>query len=185
MEFSAEICPKSGGTGQVSIVIVTWNHAQYLPHCLGAITNQTYSKVDITVVDNASLDGSADWISANNPQIRLIRLNSNQGFSKAFNLGARTSNGEFILSLNPDVNARPDFLSKMVLEAQKDATIGIVAPKLLWADDPSKIDSTGLFINRQRRPYDRGQKEADRKQYDDNTEIFGACGAAALYRRSM
>jgi GT2 family glycosyltransferase len=185
MVFSTENGPNSSVTGHVSVIIVTWNHAHYLPHCLGAITNQSYTKVDITVVDNASQDGSAEWISFNTPQIRLIRLNSNQGFSKAFNLGARTSNGEFVLSLNPDVKARPDFLSKMILEAQKDATIGIAAPKLLRADDPHKLDSTGLFINHQRRPYDRGQMESDSGQYDTRTEVFGACGAAALFRRAM
>jgi GT2 family glycosyltransferase len=49
----------------------------------------------------------------------------------------------------------------------------------------SIIDSTGLFIDRRRRPYDRGQGQPDRGQYDTQTHIFGACGAAALYRRAM
>ncbi len=184
-EFSTEIFLKASIAGQISVVIVTWNHTQYLPHCLGAITNQTYSNVDITVVDNASEDGSAEWISANMPQIRLVRLNSNQGFSKAFNLGAKSSDGEFVLSLNPDVKIRPDFLSNIVYVTQKDVTIGIVTPKLLRADDPSKLDSTGLFINRRRCPYDRGQGEIDRGQYDQQNNVFGACGAAALYRKAM
>ena len=95
------------------------------------------------------------------------------------------SKGEFVLSLNPDVNVKPDFLSKMVSEAKKDSRIGIVAPKLLRGDDPTRLDSTGLFINRQRRPYDRGQMEIDNGQYDTCPEIFGACGAAALYKRAM
>ena len=73
----------------------------------------------------------------------------------------------------------------MVAAAQTDPRIGTVAPKLLRTEDKKCLDSTGLFINRQRRPYDRGQMQRDRGQFDESTEIFGACGAAALYRRSM
>jgi GT2 family glycosyltransferase len=61
----------------------------------------------------------------------------------------------------------------------------MVSPKLLQFDLPTILDSTGLFINRYRRPYDRGQGEIDINQYDTLLQVFGACGAAALYRRSM
>jgi GT2 family glycosyltransferase len=67
----------------------------------------------------------------------------------------------------------------------QDDRIGIVAPKLRMTDRPERLDSAGLFVSRARRPYDRGQGEIDRGQYDQKTEIFGACGAAALYRRKM
>jgi GT2 family glycosyltransferase len=63
--------------------------------------------------------------------------------------------------------------------------VGIVAPKLLRASDPTVLDSTGLFIDRRRCPYDRGQGETDRGQYDVQSDVFGASGAAALYRRAM
>ena len=170
---------------KVSVVIVTWNHRDDLPKCLEALFAQTYSFIDVTIVDNASQDGSAEWVKEFAPHTNLIPLESNQGFSRAFNLGARAADGEFILSLNPDVCARPDFIANMMAAVQKDPRIGTVAPKLLRADDIKFLDSTGLFINRQRRPYDRGQMQLDLGQYDKNTEIFGACGAAALYRRCM
>jgi GT2 family glycosyltransferase len=67
----------------------------------------------------------------------------------------------------------------------QDESVGIVSPKLLRREDPTILDSTGLFINRSRRPYDRGQGEVDQRQYDHANKIFGACGAAALYRRTM
>jgi GT2 family glycosyltransferase len=170
---------------KVSVVIVTWNHCSYLEKCLEGLSTQIYPAIEVTIVDNASRDGSAEWVANFAPHVRLIRMQSNLGFSRAFNLGARESDGEFILSLNPDVSARPDFISNMVAAAQEDSRIGIVAPKLLHAEDKKFLDSTGLFVNRQRRPYDRGQMKPDFGQYDENTEIFGACGAAALYRRSM
>jgi GT2 family glycosyltransferase len=121
----------------------------------------------------------------NYPQVHLISFGENRGFSFAFNEGVRATVNPFILSLNPDVVLQPDCLAQMVRVMVEQERVGVVAPKLLRADNPSLIDSTGLFINRSRCPYDRGQGEVDRGQYDHNTEIFGACGAAALYRRAM
>lgn len=169
----------------VSVVIVVWNHRRYLPGCISALLAQEYPFIDITVVDNASHDGSAEWIQEHAPYARLLRLETNQGFCRAFNLGARDSSGEYILSLNPDVVVRPGFISGLVHTAKQDPRIGIVSPKLLRGDAPNRLDSTGLFLDRQRFPYDRGQMELDDGRYDSQTEIFGVCGGAGFYRRSM
>lgn len=96
-----------------------------------------------------------------------------------------SSTNPLILSLNPDVVVQSGFVFELVQAMNEDERIGIVAPKLLRAEDPSILDSTGLFIDRRRRPYDRGQGTDDHDQYNNNTEIFGACGAAVLYRRRM
>jgi GT2 family glycosyltransferase len=90
-----------------------------------------------------------------------------------------------VLSLNPDVVVRTGFIAEMVQVMERNERVGMVAPKLLRADDPTFLDSTGLFIDRRRRLYDRGQGEPDRGQYDAQRHVFGACGAAALYRRVM
>lgn len=169
----------------VSVVIVNWNHKPFLQACLDSIFAQGFKPLNVVVVDNASIDGSPAWIGMNYPQVQLITFGENRGFSFAFNEGARTSVDPFILSLNPDVVLQPDCLVQLVQVLVEQEKVGIVAPKLLRADNPALIDSTGLFINRSRCPYDRGQGEVDGGQYDHLTEIFGACGAAALYRRAM
>jgi len=169
----------------VSVIIVNWNHRPFLQTCLDSIFAQGFKALNVVVVDNASIDGSPDWIRMNYPRVLLIFLRENRGFSFAFNEGVRSTDDPFILSLNPDVVLQPDCLDHMVRIMVEQERVGVVAPKLLRADNPSLIDSTGLFISRSRCPYDRGQGEVDRGQYDHDTEIFGACGAAALYRRSM
>jgi GT2 family glycosyltransferase len=179
----------------VSVIIVNWNHGHMLEGCLDALSSQGYPELDITIVDNASTDGSPAWIASRYPAIHLHTFSTNTGFSRAVNYGIEHSDGEFVLSLNPDVTVQAGFVAEMVEAAGQDERIGVVAPKLLQAGKPSVLDSTGLFVDRRRRPYDRGQGEEDQGQYDSGFaicnlrfakhEVFGACGGAALYRRAM
>jgi GT2 family glycosyltransferase len=62
--------------------------------------------------------------------------------------------------------------------------VGLAAGKLLRFDGRT-IDSAGQELGLSRRPVDRGYGELDRGRYDADAEVFGACGAAALYRRAM
>ncbi len=169
----------------VSVIIINWNHRPFLDSCLIALKLQGYQELEIVVVDNGSSDGSVGWLERNHPDVRLVAFPDNRGFAAAFNHAIRITTSQLLLSLNPDVTVHPGFIDALVQALLRDDQIGIVAPKLRMSDQPDRIDSTGLFINRARRPYDRGQGEIDQGQYDQHTDIFGACGAAALYRRKM
>jgi len=173
----------------VSAIIVNWNHGRLIQDCLDALLAQDYSPLDVTVVDNGSNDGSPELIAGHYPSVRLGEFPENYGFSRAFNWGAGHCASDWILSLNPDTVVQDQCIREM-LEAvgtcgEHSTRVGSVAPKLLQAADPTILDSTGLFIDRRRRPYDRGQGEPDCGQYDEGVDVFGACGAAALYRRAM
>lgn len=169
----------------VSVVIVNWNNGDYLSNCLHALQNQEYASLEIFVVDNASTDGSVEWVRQNYPAVNLIAFDHNRGFAYAFNEAVRVSHGSLILSLNPDVTVQPGFISAIITAFNSEDNIGMAAPKLLQALDPSRLDSTGLFVDRSRRTVDRGQGEVDSGQFDAHKDVFGACGAAALYKRSM
>ena len=169
----------------VSVIIVNWNHGRLIGACLAALQAQEGVAFDITVVDNGSRDGSPQWIARAYPDVYLWTFPDNRGFSHALNAGIAQTQGAFVLSLNPDVTVRAGFLHVLAQAAEREPRVGMVAPKLLRADAPTRLDSSGLFIDRRRRPYDRGQGEVDGGHYDQRTHIFGACGAAALYRRAM
>ncbi len=173
----------------ISAIIVNWNHGHLIQECLEALLAQGYAPLDVTVVDNGSHDGSPEQIDGHYPSVRLRVFPENYGFSRAFNWGVRHSTGDWILSLNPDTVVQDrciwEMLQAVGLCGGQSARVGSVAPKLLQSADPTILDSTGLFIDRRRRPYDRGQGEPDRGQYDAGVDVFGACGAAALHRRTM
>ena len=168
----------------VAVIVINWNHGWCLAHCLEALLTQDGS-LEVWVVDNASSDGSVEMVRARFPGVRVICNPENVGFARAFNQAARATDAPLLLSLNPDVTVRQGFVKELVEAARSEARAGMAAPKLLQASAPEMLDSTGLFVDRRRRPWDRGQGKPDRGQYDDDTVIFGACGGAALYKREM
>jgi GT2 family glycosyltransferase len=85
--------------------------------------------------------------------------------------------------LNPDTTLDPRFLEEL-LPAFDDPKVGIAAGKLLRFDGVT-LDSCGQMLGLSRQPIDRGFGKKDKGQFDEDDDVFGACGAAALYRRTM
>ena len=88
--------------GKFSVVIPNWNGRQFLKTCLDSLKAQTYDDVEIIVVDNGSSDGSRTFITEYYPEVRLIALKQNRGFTGACNLGMEAASGEYIALLNND-----------------------------------------------------------------------------------
>lgn len=99
---------------KISIIIANWNGEKWLNKCLTSLSNQTYEKIEIIIVDNASLDNSISYIKSNFPNVKIIKNKQNLGFSKANNLGVKASHGEYILMLNNDTWVEKDFVEKLV-----------------------------------------------------------------------
>lgn len=174
----------------VSVIIVNWNGANYLESCLISLAHQQRCRLEILVVDNASTDRSSEVVASFQAQfpklpLTFIQNARNEGFCRANNQGIHVSSGEFVLLLNADVTLQPLFIAILLQIMRSDRKVGIAAGKLLSGYDPQKIDSTGLVMYKNRRAVDRGQYEADDGRYAAQEEIFGASGAACLYRRSM
>lgn len=173
----------SAGPSPVAVVIVSWNSAAYLADCLSSVLAQRRPPRQVVVVDNASSDGSAAIARRFAPRVELIEPGRNLGFCGANNLGFRRADAPFVLALNPDTRLEPDFLERL-LPAMDDPRVGIAAGKLLRFDGRT-VDSAGQLLGRSRQPIDRGYGRPDDGSWDGDEEVFGACGAAALYRRDM
>ena len=82
---------------KVSVIIPHWNGIEILSECLESLLQSTYQDLEIIVVDNASSDSSADWLSINFPQVVLIENDKNYGYAGGSNKGAKVANGEYLL----------------------------------------------------------------------------------------
>src|SRR5579883_2112437 len=175
----------------ISVTIVTYNSGRFIKRCLESVLAQRYTNKEIIVVDNASTDGTIDILEQFEDRIRVYYNDDNIGFAAAQNQAIRLSNGDWVLTLNPDVLLLPNFIQALVDAGQFDARIGTVCGKLLTMTShfeiPARavVDSTGIYFNPMLRHLDRGSQEIDNGHYLNYEYVFGATAAAALYRREM
>ncbi|MDD5438260.1 MAG: glycosyltransferase [Patescibacteria group bacterium] len=191
-------------TPQIALNIVAWNSMAYLPAFFETLETQDLP-LRVTVVDNASNDGSGAWVANNYPRVGMLRNMRNFGFSRAHNqailLALSSWQNEdlshcYILVSNIDVEYDRDCIRKMHEYMESHPEIDGCTPKLLRAhlqyiDIDNKetirtnvLDSTGMSMSRALRAYDRGAGEEDKGQYDSSREVFGCTGACAMYRAS-
>lgn len=128
-----------GAMIDISIVIVSWNARRYLGECLTSLSvPHSDVSTEVIVVDNASTDGSADFVRGKYPHVRCIVSNENLGFSRANNIGIRIATGKYICLINPDVKVPAGCLPRMYRYMEQDRTIGLLGPKMLGAHGESR-----------------------------------------------
>ena len=172
----------------LSIIIVNYNAGPYLRRCLQTIKQQTINNYEVIIVDNASSDDSLVGIE-NNEYLTVFCNKQNLGFAAAQNQGMKRAKGKYLMSLNFDIVLTPTFLEEMIVAIETSNQIGTVSGKLLRMNSEGQLinqfDNAGLLLPRNRFPAHRGQYELDQGQYDEPALVFGAIGAAALYRKEM
>jgi GT2 family glycosyltransferase len=168
-----------------SIIIVNWNGARVLDQCLTALMNQTFQDFEIILIDNGSTDGSTDQIENRFPGLRLIPLKENRGFASANNLGARVAQGRWLALLNNDAFAQPDWLEKLMTAASDHPEFSFFASCLVSAQSPKMVDGLGDVYHISGLAWRRGHNQPLEQFKSGSLEVFGACGAAALYDREQ
>lgn len=176
---------------RVSVIIVSWNALPLLQQCLPSVVQTDYANLEIILADNASSDGSSEWVATTYPDVRIIRHLDNWLFSRGNNVAIRQATGEYVVLLNNDVETPPGWLQPMVDAAMRDPNIAAVQPKILQYAQRDHFDYAGAaggFLDRLGYPFARGrifdQLEADHGQYDDACDIDWGSGAALLLRRT-
>ena len=172
----------------VSIVIVSFNARDDLGRCLQTLTNTPPTRShEILVVDNASVDGSADearrW-----PGVRVIETGENLGFAHGTNIGIRASGGANILLLNSDALVPAGAIDRLIDELDRRRDVAVVGPRLVDSEgraEPSFGRMVGpvneLRQKRLMRGYDarqpdilaRVERATQQEQFPD--WVSGAC----------
>jgi GT2 family glycosyltransferase len=175
--------------GTVSVCVVTWNSAVSIRECVDSILAQSRRPDEVVVIDNGSSDATREILRSWGTRVRVLANDTNTGYSRAVNQGVRATRARYFVTVNPDVVLAPGFLEACLEAMERDPEAGMAAGKLLRpspdGSGTSMIDSAGLYLGRDRRGGDRGQGAPDSEDFERPGYVFGSCGAAAVFRRSM
>jgi len=172
----------------LSIVIINYNSKHYLQKCLDSVFAQKIADLEVIFIDNASEDGSFEFVEANYPDLRAIRNGNNLGYAAAGNQGIKMAEGEYVMILNPDILFEAGYMEACLKKMQEDRKVGVIGGKVYKYDfekdrKTKYIDTVGIFSHRNRRFIDDGQGLLDQGQFDQDREIFGVSGACPIYRK--
>jgi len=154
---------------KVSIIILNYNSKEYLANCLDSVKKLEYPNYEVIVVDNASIDGSVNYIQNSLHSIKLIVNLKNLGYAKANNEAAKEANGEFLLFLNADTWIKPNLLSELVSTITINPNAGVCACTQLNYEGTQWLNSgitTDLFA------YPLYPKNQEKILYSDGASLF-------------
>src|SRR5262245_46463444 len=175
--------PASEQSNTVSVIVVNWNGERFLQDCLGALSGQTYANYEIILVDNGSSDNSVCFTRKNFPEVKVVVLRENTGFTGGNAEGLEVAGGDFVALVNNDARPEKTWLENLVHRMVTARPIGICASKLI-VENPRILNSAGDGLTTAGVGFNRGLGQ-NATQFDASEPVFGACGAAVLYRRRM
>lgn len=168
-----------------SIVIPHLNGKHHLDDCFHSLREQTFTDFETILVDNGSTDGTQAYVREQYPEVRLIELGHNTGFTGACNAGWRAANGRFIILLNNDTEVVPGWLAAIIDAFQRHPEVGIIACRMMLFDQRDHFHTAGDYYRLDGIPGNRGIWQKDEGQYDVEQYVFSGCGGGAAYRQAM
>jgi GT2 family glycosyltransferase len=169
----------------LSAIIVSWNGLSHLPECLSTLLPQLPPGAEVVLVDNGSTDGTAGWVQATYPQVRLVALRENLGFSGGVNAGLRAACGALLLLINDDAFAEPGCIQALLDAMAQRPEVGAAGAVLTFAHQPEIVASAGIRIRRDGLALDLWAGRPVAELPTTPQEIMGPSGGAALYRRAL
>lgn len=178
---------------KVAVVILNWNGKKFLQQFLHSVTTHVYnSYTEIWVADNGSTDTSIAFLQENFPQVKLICLDKNYGFTGGYNKALAKIEAEYYILLNSDVEVRSSWIEPIIERMDTNSNIAAAAPKILSWHEQTKFEyagASGGYIDRLGYPFCRGRVisniETDFGQYNNEASIFWASGACMFVRAKV
>jgi GT2 family glycosyltransferase len=169
----------------VSIIVPNWNGGHLIGNCLDSLRAQRYPRLELIVVDGASRVGSAELVAERYPEVRLIRLSANFGFTGNVNAGLRAARGSLLALLNNDAEAEANWVAELVAALDANPGAGACASKMLHHARRDLIASAGDLLGRDGLARQRGNGQPDEGQLDQPDDVLAASGGAVAYRRAL
>jgi len=172
---------------RVAAVVANWNGGEENLDCLRSLSRNGIAPADIVFVDNGSTDGSLERVVAEFPRATVILNASNLGFGEASNQGARLAlerGAGAVFFVNNDVVLPDGTLERLVRELEAHPTVGIVGPRVLYRDDPTKVWAAGGMLTwRENLSTLVGHGERDGQEFQTTCDVDYVAGCALLARR--
>src|SRR5579859_3178787 len=170
---------------EISVIIANWNGKHFLGDCLSALRRQTFRDFETILVDNGSTDGSVEFVRKHFPEVSPLALNEKLGFTGGNIAGYELAGGSLIVLLNNDTEADSEWLQEIHNGSVSFANAGSFASKMMYFDERHRIENCGFEMAITGTPTELGRDEPDGPEWCRPRNIFGACGGAVAYRRSM
>ncbi|MDD5556469.1 MAG: glycosyltransferase family 2 protein [bacterium] len=170
---------------KVALIVLNHNGLHLLPACLGSLRRLRHDNLELILVDNASTDGSLDFVRRAHPEVFLIRNPLDDGFPSGMNLGIRHAldrGAEYVALLNNDTEVDPGWISEMVRVAGADPAVGAVASRMMFMDNRRLINGIGVSMNLAAVCWDTHQGRIFRPEMERSEETYSVCGGACLFR---
>jgi len=169
----------------ISVIIPNWNGKDFLEDCLFAMRRQTFRDFETILVDNGSTDGSVEYVRKQFPEVTLLALPNNLGFTGGNIAGYAEARGSLITLLNNDTEAHPSWLDEIYKASQAYPGAGSFASKMMYFDQRERVENCGFDLGIEGTTVDLGRDELDGPEWARARKVFGACGGAVAYRRRM
>ena len=174
----------------VYVIVLNWNGWRDTVRCLASLRGSSYPNVHVVVVDNGSTDGSPEHLVPllQAPWGELVRADRNLGFTGGANLGLRLAlerGADYALLLNNDATVAPACLTALVEAAERRPDVGFIGPKIVWAQEPTRIWSAGMSVAWHRATIEAHQNAPDDGRFDGCRVVQGLSGCALLVKRAV
>ena len=169
----------------VSVIVPNYNGEAVLAECLTSIKLQTYSPIQLIVVDDASTDQSMMIAEQFFDDVEVIKRSKNGGFAATVNEGLKAARGKYIALLNMDAKAEERWIEASLDALRRISDAGVIQPKVLTFDDPCTYYSVGIGVTRSGYAFNIGQGALEEGQFNEGRYVLGATGAASVWRREV
>lgn len=131
---------------KVSVIVLNWNGKAHLQDCLESLRQQSFEDFEVIMTDNASTDGSQEFVRRNFPEVRIFQNEENLGYTGANNAAAKIARGQYLFFLNNDTKVHPDCLKELVLSLEGNPKAAVCALKVLTFDG-SAVSTCGCGVD--------------------------------------
>ena len=177
---------------KVAVVLLSYNSREYIEQFIPYVLKSTYNDFKLILVDNASSDDTLDFMKVNYPEIDVLNIDVNKGFTNGFVESLACIKAKYYALLTSDVEVAPNWLEPMVKAMDEDEKLGACQPKIKSFKDRDSFEYAGAcggFMDKWGYMYCRGRifdsVEKDRGQYESAIDVFWASGAVFLLRADV